>query len=94
MSLDLWMPLQKYRPFQDIWILDKQGRIIYVQKSKYQTDETFLKMLFEGLNDFVNDYFKDKVTNFRLGGRIYTFLNVEDFLFIGSSKIKKNTKKL
>jgi hypothetical protein len=88
------MPKEKFKPFRDIWLLNAEGRVIFERISKTRVDTGFIKMLLDGLSDFVSDYFHDEVTNFKLGNQIFTFLKTDDFYFIGSSKLKTNTKKI
>ncbi len=88
------MPRESYKPFRDIWLLNTEGRVIFEHRGKTNIDTVFIKMLLDSLSEFVNDYFHEEVTNFRLGNQIYTFLKTNDFYFIGSSKIRKNTKKI
>ena len=84
----------KFKPFQDIWILNKDGAIIFEHRSKYKIDTVYFKMLFDGLSEFVNNYFHEEMTNFKLGSCCYTFLKTDQFMFIGASKYRKNTSKL
>ena len=88
------MQREKYKPFHDLWLLNAEGRIIFEQRSNQKIDMVFIKNLLDGLSDFASDYFHDEVTNFKLGNQIYTFLKTNDFYFIGSSKLKTNTKKI
>ena len=88
------MGSNKYKPFRDIWLLNAEGRVIFEQRSSSSVDAEFIKNLLEGLSDFVDNYFHDEVTNFKLGNQIYTILKTDDFSFIGSSKLTNNTKKI
>jgi len=88
------MQSEKYKPFQDIWLLNAEGRIIFEQRSNQQIDTGFIKKLLDSLSDFVNDYFHDEVKNFKVGNLIYTYLKTKDFYFVGTSKHKTNTKRI
>ena len=86
------MPTQKYKPFRDIWVLDREGKYIFEQRSENKIETAFIKMLFDGIDDFVHRCFEDEVSNFKLGPLFYTYLKTERFLFVGTTRTRKETK--
>ena len=88
------MEEENYKPFEDIWILNSEGKIIFEHRSEKEAESFFIKMLFDGLTDFTIKYFKDKITSLKLGDMLYTFLSMDELVFIGSTKCNNKNKKL
>ena len=88
------MTTQKYKPFRDIWVLDREGKYIFEHRSDSKIESVFIKMLFDGLDDFVQRCFKDEVSNFKLGPLFYTYLKTDKFLFVGTTKTRMDSKEI
>ena len=79
---------------QNFWILTETGATIFNRVRDSTVDDQYFGMFMSALNSYAEGFLDDGLSSFELSDKRFSFMKKNDLIFVGTSPLKTNEKKV